>query len=399
MSSKLGIYAVKRSNKKKKSVFENLDDFIKTNYVIQFNESGLKYEIARKGSDLKIQTLNEDTLYVAMVNAGQDLSQRTLEIYLKSDYVTRYNPIANYFNKLSEWDGIDHIKKFASYVHTDDDDQFAYHLKKWCVRAIRSIFDKEKINKHCIVLANGEQHAGKSTYINYLIPKELKPFSSENIGLDKDSRIKLCKTFIINIEELDVMGKYDVNSLKAFISQTWVNERLPYARRSENIPRISSFIASTNRTEFLNDNTGSVRWIVFEVKGRLDFSYNKKGQQLDINKLWTQAKHLADDKSFDAELTAQDVLANEKRNAAYTIQSLEDELVRTLYTRSDSMEDFKTPTEVVVQLRPLGHNLNNVKIGGALKGAGFKRVSNSKRGDIYGYLAKANFKKSPLEIK
>ena len=399
MSSKLGIYTVKQSNKKRKSIYENIDEFIKSNYVIQFNEIGLQYEIARKGGDLSLQTLNKSTLYVAMINAGQTLSQGVLDTYLKSDYIERYNPIANYFKSLPKWDGVDYIKEFANYVNTDDNDQFDYHLEKWCVRAVRSIFDPNKINKHCIVLANGEQHAGKSTYINYLIPKELKAFSSENIGLDKDSRIKLCKTFIINIEELDVMGKYDVNSLKAYISQTWVNERLPYAERSENIPRISSFIGSTNRTEFLNDNTGNVRWINFEVKGKIDFSYSKIGEEFNINNLWSQAYYLAFDKNFEAELTNEDVIANEKRNEKYKIQSLEEELIRTYYMHSDDKKDFRTASDIAYELKPLGHTLKSQIIGGALTGAKFKKARCYERGSIYGYLAKPKFNKSPLELK
>ena len=399
MGSKLGIYTVKQIPKNKKSIFQRIDQFVNNNFYIQFNEIGLDYEIKSIGDDLKPKPLNFASLYVAMINAGEKLSDKSLKTYLKSDYVTRYNPIIHYFKKLPDWDGVDYIKQYASYVNTDDDELFANHLKKWCVRAIRSILDPNKINKHCLVLANGEQHAGKSTYINYLIPKELKVYSSENIGTDKDSRIKLCKTFIINLEELDVLGKSDINELKAFISHTWVNERLPYTSKSENIPRISSFIGSTNLKHFLNDKTGSVRWIVFTVLGKLDFSYSKKGEEFNIDNLWSQAYKLALDPEFNAELTVEDVRVNEQRNKAYQTQSVEDELILTYYTYSKDKNDFRTASDIVEELRPLGHRLSNVKIGTALKGAKFKSDRSSKRGGIHGYLAKPKFKNSPIELK
>lgn len=399
MSSKLGIYTVKQPRKNKKSVFQRIDQFVNNNFYIQYNEIGLEYEITSKGADLKPKPLNIASLYVAMINAGEKLSEKSLDTYLRSDYVTRYNPITHYFKKLPDWNGVDYIKQYASYVNTDDDELFAYHLMKWCVRAVRSVLDPNKINKHCLVLANGEQHAGKSTYINYLIPKELKSYSSENIGLDKDSRIKLCKSFIINLEELDVLGKHDINSLKSFISQTMVNERLPYASRSESFPRISSFIGSTNLNHFLNDKTGSVRWIVFTVLGKLDFSYSKKGEEFNIDNLWSQAYKLALDSAFDAELTVEDVRVNEERNKAFQLQTVEDELICTYYTYSEDNNDFRTATEIVEELRPLGHTLSNIKIGYALKGYKFKNARSYKRDSIHGYLAKPKFKNSPLELR
>ncbi|NMA74235.1 MAG: virulence-associated E family protein [Bacteroidales bacterium] len=398
MERNIDIYEIDSSEKKqKKSVFEELDDFINENFELHYNEIALIYEVRnkKKGKE-KFAPLNKSTLLIALVNSGRKVSAQTLDIYLKSDYVVKRNPIIQYFKSLPKWDGYDYITKYASYVHTDDDKQFAYHLKKWCVRAVLSVHNTDRINKHCIVLANGDQHAGKSTYLNYLIPKELKPYSSENIGLDKDSRIKLCKTFIINIEELDIMGKYDVNSLKAYISQTWVNERLPYAERAENIPRICSFIASTNRTEILNDDTGNVRWIVFEVKGRLNFAYSK---EFDIDNLWSQAYYLAfNEPDFNPELTIEDVLINEKRNEAYMIQSVEREVIRTYYETSDVMDDFRTATDIVEELKPLGHKLSNRNIGCALTRYKFERIKHSKRG-VYGYLAKPLFKVSPLEMR
>lgn len=395
MKRNIDLYEIELSkDETKKSIFQKLDEFISEHFELQYNEIALIYEIRNKEGESRFLPLNKSSLLIALVNAGEKVSLQTLDIYLKSDYVIKANPIISYFKSLPQWDGYDYIGKYASYVHTDDDELFAYHLKKWCVRAVLSVCNVDKINKHCIVLANGEQHAGKSTYLNYLIPKQLKPYSSENIGLDKDSRIKLCKNFIVNIEELDVMGKYDVNSLKAYISQTWVNERLPYAERSENIPRICSFIASTNRTEILNDDTGNVRWIIFDVKGRLNFAYS---QEFNIDNLWTQAYHIAFYQSdFNPELTIEDVITNEKRNEAYMIQSVERELIRSYYLHSDSIEDFRTASDIVKELKPLGFNLSNQKIGRALSGCNYKRYKHSKKG-TYGYNAKPLFKETPLE--
>lgn len=385
MNDKLKLYKTSSSDTtKKSSIYEVIDKHIQSNYVIRFNEIGLIYEIAQK-KDLRFEVLNESSLLISMVNKGIKTSVSTLKTYLRSDYIIRYNPLKNYFENLPKWDEYDYITQYASYVNTDDNILYAYHLKKWCVRAVLSVFYTDKINKHCIVLSNGEQHAGKSTYLNYLMPSEIEEYFAENIGTDKDSRIKLCKTFIINLEELDVLGNKDVNSIKALLSQTWVNERLPYGDKSSNIPRICSFLGSTNRVEFLNDDTGSVRWIVFDVIGKLNFKYK---QEFNIDNLWAQAYHLAfKDKNFKPDLTDEDVRINEIRNDAYTIQTAEREMVLTYFTPSHDLIDFRTPTEVVRDLLPFGHRLNRERVGGAFTRYGFKRIKHPKR-QVYGYLAK-----------
>ena len=44
----------------------------------------------------------------------------------------------------------------------------------------------------------------------------------------------------------------------------YINERLPYERKAENLPRILLVYWSNNMVDFLTDETGSVRWIIFE---------------------------------------------------------------------------------------------------------------------------------------
>lgn len=57
-----------------------------------------------------------------------------------------------------------------------------------------------------------------------------------------------------------------INHLKPYFSKDSINERLPYDRKNFVIPRITSFIGSTNMSTFLQDETGSVRWLCFVVK-------------------------------------------------------------------------------------------------------------------------------------
>lgn len=377
------------------TIFDKITKYINTKYRIRFNLISLDYEINLIDQS-SWESLNLYSLLIELNKNGIEVNYNKLEIFIKSNLIERYNPIREFFLELPQWDTkVDYIENLASYVTTNDNNAFAYHLKKWLARAVICAMEKDKINKHCLVLANGDQHSGKSTYVQNLIPKKLSSYIAEDIGMDKDSRIKMCKNLIINLEELSVIGRTEVNFLKSLISKVFINERLPYERRAENLPRICSFIGSTNMVDFLTDETGSVRWIIFDVIGRIDFNYSKK---VDIDKVWSQAYYLAYlDKQFEPELTQQDIIENELRNERYTSLTIEQEMVVKYFEKSDDLDYFNTPTDIMTKLLPLGLKLSREKIGKALSGYRFKRIKHPKK-QVYGYLAQPKFHSSPFDF-
>ena len=365
-----------------KTIFDRTLKYLNSKYSLRFNTISLEFEIKRT-SDKKWSDLNLNSLFIELAQSGIDIPVNKLEILVRSHLINQYNPISEYFESLEQWDGDDHIKNLCSYVKTNDDKAFLYHMEKWFTRAVLCALEKEKINKHCLVLANTIQNSGKSTYLRFFIPRKLMNYLSEDIGLDKDSRIKLCKNLIINLDELSVLAKADINSLKAFISKTHINERLPYARKAEYLERICSFVGSTNKTDFLTDESGSVRWIIFEVIEKINFNYSK---EIDIDKVWAQAYFNAYKREgFNPELTLADIFENEKRNERFTQMSLEQEMINKFYEPSDNLEEFKTATEVMIDLSTQGIRLNHLKIGRALSSFKFPRVKHPQR-QIYGYL-------------
>ena len=365
-----------------KTIFDRTLKYLDSKYSLRFNTISLEFEIKRS-LDKKWSSLNLNSLYIELIQSGIDIPVNKLEILVRSHLINQYNPISEYFESLEDWDGDDHIKNLCGYVKTNDDNAFLYHMEKWFTRAVLCALEKEKINKHCLVLANTIQNSGKSTYLRFFIPRKLMNYLSEDIGLDKDSRIKLCKNLIINLDELSILAKTDINSLKAFISKTHINERLPYARKAEYLERICSFVGSTNKTDFLTDESGSVRWIIFEVTEKINFNYSL---EIDIDKVWSQAYFNAYKREgFNPELTLADISENEKRNERFTQMTLEQEMVNKFYEPSDNLEEFMTATEVMIDLNSQGVRLNHLKIGRALSSFKFPRVKHPQR-QIYGYL-------------
>lgn len=365
------------------TIFDRIRKYLAKKYQLRFNEIALEFEIKTENGDWT--ELNLNSLYIELTQAGINIAFNKLEILMRSHLITVFNPFQNYFQNLEKWDGENHIQRLTSFVKTTDAEPFQIHFEKWLTRSVLCALKKGYINKQCFVFYNTKQNSGKTSFLRFLIPPSLEKYYTEDIGVDKDGLIALCKNFIINIDELSVMSKTDVNILKAFISKNTVNARLPYDRKSSLMYRTSSFCGSTNRSDFLTDETGSVRWIIFEVL-EIDFGYSKK---ININQVWAQAYHNAfERKNYNPELTAEDLIENEKRNEKFKQVSLEQEILISHFEKSENKNDFLTATEIMLAMsNALGVRMNNVKIGKALTALNFERIKHSKK-QVYGYLIK-----------
>lgn len=360
-------------------------NFINERYHIRFNEVSLDFEFRPKSGDNDFKNLNENNLYIELQENGLSISLNNLLAILRSDFIEKYDPLGSYFSGLPEWDGIDHIENLASYIKANNQKEFNHHFKKWLVRVVACATIPTYYNKQIFTLVSGAQNTGKSTFCRFLCPPQLKNYIAENISTDKDSRIQISKNLLINQDELSTMSRMDINALKSMLSQQQINERLPYDRKNSIIARRCSFMGSTNSIEFLSDETGSVRWLCFEIE-RIDWSYAKS---IDINKVYAQAMYLLKDESFVYEMTAAEIEENNKRNKAFYVPTLEQIMVEKYFIPSESREDrnFFQSTQLVRKI--LDHTDGRIRItpvgvGKALKYLGYERIKHP-RFQTYGY--------------
>lgn len=382
-------------NPKNKTVYHQTSDYIFSKYKLRYNEISHDYEL-RLLNNTKWRILNLQSLLIELESEGIKISIAKLEIFIKSDFIESYNPMRDYFENLPEWDKVDWIKKYAEFVPVEFADQFQYHFKKFLVRAVRCALEPNYVNKQCFVLVHPGQNSGKTSWCRDICPPGLKAYYTEEIGRGKDANIQLTRNFLIVFDDFDGENKKDLSSRKAMMSKMRINERLPYDRKNSKLPRICSFLGSTNEFTFLKDETGSVRWLCFELKGKIDFTYKS---EIDINSIWAQAYYLAyKDKSFEPTLTLEDIRLNEIRNSKYRELSQEEEILTKYYYPGKEMTDFLTATEITNDLNSLNLSLSKINMGRALSAQNFPRVKHPKR-QLYGYLAKPLFKVSPWELE
>ncbi|TAF43506.1 MAG: hypothetical protein EAZ64_08895 [Sphingobacteriales bacterium] len=367
----------------KETIFHTTERYLLAYYDFRFNTIKLDIEIKPKSKKDWV-SLNENSLYIEMQKKGINISIEKLLSILKSDFVPHFNPLHQYFNDLPLWKhgDKDYISELANFVKASHQDQFNYHLKKWLVRSVKCAQIADYFNKQAFVLVHSSQNSGKSTWCRFLCPPALSEYIAEDISNDKDARILLCKNFLINLDELAVLSRQEINSLKSYFSKTQINERLPYDRKNSIINRTCSFIGSTNMDEFLSDDTGSVRWLCFIIKS-ISWEYKKV---VDINRVWSQALALANDINFESELSIDDINANEIRNKDFEILTPEKALIVKHIEKPtiNNPGEFCTATDIEIHLRHWSNltRLNSVGVGRAMRTLGYEK---SKCGGISGY--------------
>ena len=87
--------------------------------------------------------------------------------------------------------------------------------------------------------------------------------------------------------ELDSTLKREQLALKAFVTACCDTYRQPYARVATTKPRRTSFCATVNPQEFLNDETGSRRWWVVEPT-KIDCQKLKELPECWFQQMWAQ---------------------------------------------------------------------------------------------------------------
>lgn len=367
------------------TIFHEAEKFLSRNFDLRFNTIKLELEIKRK-SENDFRPLNENSLFVEMNKAGVKVGMDKLISILKSDFIEKYNPFIQYFSTLPKWDGkTDYLGELCSYISTTDDVSFGIQFTKWMMRAVKCATVEGYYNKQAFILIHNKQNSGKTTFCRFICPPALSEYFAENISDDKDSRIAIAKNFIINLDELSSLAKHEINSLKALFSKDIINERLPYDRKTSIIHRVTSFIGSTNMHEFLTDETGSVRWLCFEIKN-IDWKYAKS---VDINKCWAQAVGMIKE-HLPCDMNKDEIEANEKRNSKFQQRSTEAELIPNYLKpagEKDPNATFMTASDILHYMSGFTNlRLNKISIGRAMPLCGFHRAKESES-DRYGYWA------------
>ena len=283
------------------------------------------------------------------LSTGLTTRPKEFNTIIESDFYPTYNPLHEYLESLSAWDGVtDYIDQLASTVHVTGCTQEMHNrfFKKWMVAMVAAWMD-ETVTNHEILTYIGPQGRYKTTFMTRLLPPALGEYFATKTfkgRMDKDDRLALTELALIDLEELDVMNASEVNQLKALVTDPSVNLRPVYARYSVRRAHIASFCGTGNNPRFLTDLTGHRRWLPFMIEA-IDSPYE---HPFHYEGIYAQAYALYRE-GFRYWFTDEENAELEQHNRQFEEPCIEEELIRT-YLRQPYGEEtgeFLTATRII----------------------------------------------------
>lgn len=173
------------------------------------------------------------------------------------------NPIKEMLEKAHEgWDGNKHVENLLPrFVGSEKTEYNTAVLRLFMMGAVSRIYNPGCKFDYMIVLV-GEQGKFKSSFLRLLATNDIWCHDNFN-SLEGDKAFeKLRGKWIVELAELQATRRAkDVESIKAFITSTTDTYRAPYARRSEDHPRMCVLAGTSNPVDFLTDRTGNRRFL------------------------------------------------------------------------------------------------------------------------------------------
>ena len=264
---------------------------------------------------------------------------------------------------------------FGLRIYNEHPDAIRYSelvFRKWLVSAVARALQPACKADHVLIL-EGAQGAGKSTAIRTLCGDDY--FGDTVPKLEsKDASDYVRGKWIIELAELSSVSKAEVEHVKAFITRTEEKFRPAYGRNEVIYQRRCIFVGTTNRTDYLRDETGNRRFWPIKVD-----SVDVQAIRNERNQIWAAAKALYDSGEHWW-LTDEEVgLAEAQQERRTIVDPLYEEVAQWLEDTGTSQTCMRAIMDNVVmsegeqsaaQITPqLQH-----RIRGALNAAGYESI-------------------------
>jgi hypothetical protein len=326
------------------------EDYLSSNY--EFRKNIILGQIEMKGVQendfYKMEDYELHSLHINMLKQNIAIGHDMLKRFLDSAYVVKYDPFVEYFKGLPAWDETtDFIGQLASSVHlkdTSEAQQFANNLKRWFIGYVATAIAPDAVNQAAIIFA-GAQGIQKTRWFKRIVPLKLANYQlTGTIDPDnKDTRIYLAECLLINLDEMETMRKAEIGSLKSIMTLDKIKVRRPYASFPEDMVRRASFVGSINATEFLDDPTGTRRFLTFEVES-FDF---EALPDIDLVMAHAYSLYKAGERWWFED---HEIAQINERNKNHSVVSYEEELL-LLHTSKGTGKSWLTASEIAKAIK------------------------------------------------
>ena len=365
---KAGLESSKEEVKKAKScsLMQEVTAFLTSRYHFRFNVLTEETEVADVANITNIENNLPDahlryakvderwmnTLSMEAIETGIDCWDRDIQRFVRSRRISEYHPFTAYFEQLPEWDGKDRVSALARRV--SDNPVWVNGFHRWMLglsaqwmqfhpdtNNANSANSINRANSVAPLLVSSRQGLGKSTFCRLLMPDALKAYYTESYDLSSpaSAEAKLAAYGLINLDEFDKLSASKMPLLKNLMQASALNIRKAYKRSASALPRIASFIGTSNREDLLVDRTGSRRFLCVSLEHAIDCTTPVEHEQLYAQ---LKAELLSGERSW---FNKEEEQAIQQHNALFYKHIPEEEVFRLCFrfaTEADHPQEVLT---------------------------------------------------------
>ena len=347
---------------KSSSLMQEVTAFLTSRYRFRFNVLTEETEVAEVTNNIpdthlryaKVDERWMNTLSMEAIETGIDCWDRDIQRFVRSRRISEYHPFTAYFEQLPEWDGTDRVSALARRV--SDNPVWVNSFHRWMLglsaqwmqfwsdtnnaNSANRANSINRANSVAPLLVSSRQGLGKSTFCRLLMPDALKAYYTESydLGSPASAEAKLAACGLINLDEFDKLSASKMPLLKNLMQASALNIRKAYKRSASALPRIASFIGTSNREDLLVDRTGSRRFLCVSLEHAIDCTTPVEYEQLYAQ---LKAELLSGERSW---FNKEEEQAIQQHNALFYKHIPEEEVFRLCF-RFATKEDH--PQEVL----------------------------------------------------
>ena len=331
-----------------REVQDRLENYLWKHYEFRFNVLTEQPEYCAKGqgTDTPYKIVTQRTLNTLCLEAHRhriNCWDKDVSRLLHSERLEDYHPFLTYMDTLPQWDGVDRITPLAQRISKKAFWINGFHrwmlgmAAQWAGRMDRCA------NAVAPMLVSRMQGKCKSTFCQLLMPDGLRDYYTDSFELTGQSGCeqKLAQFGLINLDEYDRLSPQKLPLLKTLMQMKKLDFRKSHRSSYSHLPRMASFIGTSNHKDLLTDPTGSRRYLCAEVKEKIDCT------PLEHKQLFAQLKAELEGGErywFSAEEEAELQL----RNREFYAMPVEQEVFYRCFRLPEAGEEFKLYSASVI---------------------------------------------------
>ena len=252
-----------------------MKQYVADNFDVRHNVITDVYEFRRKTEAKGQETVDNpwrpldergfNTIACGVEDANIFCLDSRIKHWLRSDFAQDYHPVRQWLESVrGKWDGVDRTADLFGRILPY---RYCHELGRIWLRAVVSQwlgFDTEHANAVMLLLVSPQQGS---------------------LSAKGNAQRKLVEFAIVNIDEFDKENPKKMPELKTLMQTMKPSFIGAYKKNFNRLPRIASFVGTSNSRQLLYDHTGSRRFLIMEPKEMI------RTGGIDYEQLYAQIIH------------------------------------------------------------------------------------------------------------